>query len=265
MGEIVRKKLPEEEELERKQQELAILEKKLGEVELELSTHQGVLSGFNATYLNHLGGRYLKIDELKHLIAQAIVVRLDDQDLEELKKAKQAAEEAAGRARATAEDVHEFIQPKFEPEPFKPSEVLKKLFRKVARMVHPDLARDEGDRKRREGVMAEANAAYKAGNMARLEAILQDADLHADQIPGEGLGAQLVRVIRQISAARRRIDLVHEEINQLKEIELYKFHEAYANSLEQGRDLLEEMGQELDNEIKQLEERLRELESDTAG
>jgi hypothetical protein len=32
MGEIVRKKLPEEEELERKQQELAILEKKLGEV-----------------------------------------------------------------------------------------------------------------------------------------------------------------------------------------------------------------------------------------
>jgi len=32
MGEIVRKKLPEEEELERKQQELAILEKKLAEV-----------------------------------------------------------------------------------------------------------------------------------------------------------------------------------------------------------------------------------------
>ena len=39
--------------------ELAALEQELTELELELATIQGTLANFNATYLNHLGGRFV--------------------------------------------------------------------------------------------------------------------------------------------------------------------------------------------------------------
>jgi len=53
-------------------------------------------------------------------------------------------------------------------EPFTPSENLKKLYREVAKRVHPDLATEESERQRRHELMAEANRAYAEGDEARL-------------------------------------------------------------------------------------------------
>jgi DnaJ-domain-containing protein 1 len=43
---------------------------------------------------------------------------------------------------------------------FRPSDSLKKLYREVAKQVHPDLATDEADRARQRELMAAANQAY---------------------------------------------------------------------------------------------------------
>ncbi|MCJ7555432.1 MAG: hypothetical protein MUP90_00775, partial [Gammaproteobacteria bacterium] len=51
---------------------------------------------------------------------------------------------------------------------FKPSERLRTLYRELAKLVHPDLTTDEGDRARRTPLMVEVNAAYQAGDEARL-------------------------------------------------------------------------------------------------
>ena len=49
---------------------------------------------------------------------------------------------------------------------------LKKLYREIAKRIHPDLATDEKDRARRHKLMAEANRAYEDGDEARIVQLL---------------------------------------------------------------------------------------------
>ena len=54
-----------------------------------------------------------------------------------------------------------------------PSDELKLIYRRILRRVHPDLAVDEQDRITCERLTREANAAYQAGDLAALKAVLQ--------------------------------------------------------------------------------------------
>lgn len=51
-------------------------------------------------------------------------------------------------------------------------ENLRQLYRALARLIHPDLARDSADRARREAVMRLANAANEAGDIEQLRRLL---------------------------------------------------------------------------------------------
>src|SRR5918992_5885847 len=51
---------------------------------------------------------------------------------------------------------------------------LRKLFWSVARMFHPDHAADEGEARRRHQIMAEANRAYREGDLESLNTLLGD-------------------------------------------------------------------------------------------
>ncbi|MGH9175153.1 MAG: molecular chaperone DnaJ [Vicinamibacterales bacterium] len=50
---------------------------------------------------------------------------------------------------------------------------LRQLFRALARLIHPDLAIDSGDRNRREAVMRLANAAHEARDIEQLNRLLE--------------------------------------------------------------------------------------------
>jgi hypothetical protein len=52
---------------------------------------------------------------------------------------------------------------------------LKSLYRRLARRYHPDLARDEEAQCRAAGLMAQINALYRAGDLAGLKALLDQA------------------------------------------------------------------------------------------
>ncbi len=53
-----------------------------------------------------------------------------------------------------------------------PNGLVRQLYRKLARLIHPDLARDAAERARRETAMRLANAAYEASDGAQLERLL---------------------------------------------------------------------------------------------
>ena len=99
---------------------------------------------------------------------------------------------------------------------FRPSDDLRSLFRDVARCVHPDFAKDDADRQRRtQASMAQANEAYSVSDAETLQRILDDYDESSKSVLGEVIGAELVRIIRQIHQAKKNIVAIEQELIQL--------------------------------------------------
>ena len=234
---------PEARELEKKKAELASLETRLAERELDLATLQAELHSFEGTYLRIVGPRLAELDDIEARIAEA-VARHKPKDREAQDRASKARAQAQESAR-TVEVEHGADQ----GEPFKPSENLKKLYREVAKRIHPDLSTDEGERKRRHGLMVEANRAYEEGDEARLEAILRDWESSPESVKGEGPGAELVRVIRKIAQVEDRLKAIDAEIARLDKTDLYQLKTQVDQAEEEGRDLLAEMAAGVDQQV----------------
>ena len=73
---------------------------------------------------------------------------------------------------------------------------------------------------------------------------------------GEGIGADLIRIIRKIHQANRRLSQIDEELGELRRSELCDLKERCEAASTLGRDLLAEMAGQLNAEIAQLKKRL---------
>jgi len=241
---IVLTQTPEEQELARKQAELASLQAELAQGELDAATLRAEVHAFEARYLRIVGARYAELDEIKAQIAEALAdaAPLEQESRTEARRARAQARESADAAADGADEGR--LPPKFQP-----SESLRRLYREVARRIHPDLASDDRDRARRTQLMAEANRAYEEGDEARLQAILREWESSPEAVKGEGAGAELVRVIRKIAQVRRRLRDIQTEIARLKESDICKLKVKVDEAEAQGRDLLAEMVARLDWQI----------------
>ena len=231
---------PEELELKIKEAELATLQMELSERELELATFEAEFRTFEVLYLRVVGSRYAALDELEARIAErrAEGTPQDETARERAASARQQADESARRTRVAADSEQKTK--------FKPSEDLKKLFRDLAKQIHPDLTLDEQERKRRHHLMAEANLAFEAGDALRLDQILREWKSSPESIKGEGIAAELVRVIRKISQVRERLRLIEARLDELRKSDLYQLKMRVEEAEAAGRDLLAEMASSLD-------------------
>jgi DnaJ-domain-containing protein 1 len=251
---LTRKQTPEEKELDRKRSELAALEIDLVQRELDLATLQAELHVFEARYLRVVGVRYAELDDIEAQIAEALA-RLKPKD----RKAREEATQARTKAQESAEST-EAIREKEEPETkFTPSESLKKLYREVAKIIHPDLATDEKDRARRTKLMAEANQAYKEGDEARLQAILDEWQSSPESVKGDGPGAELVRIIRKTSQVEERLRIIKLAIVQLNDSDLYQLKTDVDAAEKDSRNLLAEMAADLHEQIIEARKRLAQI------
>ena len=241
---------PEARELEKKRAELATLETRLAERELDLATLLAELHSFEGIYLRVVGSRLAELDEIEAKIAEAMA-RHQPKDREAQERASQARTQAQDSARTV-----EAEQEASKREPFRPSENLKKLYREVAKRIHPDLATDESERKRRHELMTEANRAYEEGDAAGLEAILRDWESSPESVKGEGPGAELVRVIRKIAQVEDRLKGIDAEIARLEETDIYQLENQVDQAEEEGRDLLAEMAAGVDQQVAEARGRL---------
>ena len=180
---IARRLKPEDEELRRKREELAAIRSALAERELELVDFRGQLAAFEGLYLRKVGTLYAELDDWKARVSE-LRARLDPSP-----SAKARAEETREQARQTHEEAHGTAS---ESRDFTPSPELRRLYREVAKRIHPDFATDSADHERRTRFMAEANRAYEAGDAEALyRRILDEFQDGADAIEGEGIGAEL--------------------------------------------------------------------------
>jgi hypothetical protein len=241
-GPITRRLKPEEEELLRKREELAAIRATLAERELELVDFRGQLAAFEGRYLRQVGTLYAELDEWKARISELQARRHPSA------AAQAEAEGAREQARQTFQDAHGKAS---ETHDFTPSPELKSLFRDVAKRVHPDLSKDAEDLERRTSLMAEANRAYEAGDVEALRRILDEYHDGADVVEGEGIGAELIRTIRQISLARNRVTAIEGELVKLRQSEIALLKTQAEESEHAGRDLLFELATAVQEQIEQ--------------
>jgi hypothetical protein len=239
-GAIFRRSKPEEEELARKRAELATLRGILADRELELVDLRSQLAIFEGRYLRQVGTLYAELDDWKARISEL------QAELEPSDSATDRAREAREQAGRTNEHVHG-IESKAAD--FTPSPDLKRLFREVAKRVHPDFSKDSADLERRTRLMAEANRAYQANNTEVLQQILDEWQDGGDSMEGEGIGAELIRIIRQISQSRDRLSVIEKELVDLKDSEIAKLQRQAEDSNHKGRDLLAELAADIKQRI----------------
>ena len=128
---------------------------------------------------------------------------------------------------------------------------LKQLYRQLARRFHPDLALDDADRAYRADIMKAINAAYAAGDLARLQELAQEPD-SADRLEYARTDQQLVQaMLIELNRCHRRLVEIKEELARL---ELHKSARLLRRSQRaeaEGRDLLQEISRDLQAEIAQ--------------
>ncbi len=238
--EIVCRISPEEEELAKKLEELALLQVELAERELFLTSLRAELSAFEGQYLRQVGTLYAELDEWNAKIAE----RLADQE------GTHEARSAAAQARTQAEESNSAVHGEAAAaQEFTPSAKLKALYREVAKQVHPDLATDEADCHKREQLMAEANAAYQRGDAETLRRILEEYESSPESVRGESVAADLVRAIRQIRQVRRRLSQIQLEIASLIDSDIAKLRAKVEAAKAGGSELLTEMAKEVRKRI----------------
>ena len=240
-SEIIRRLRPEDEELLRKREELAAIRALVAERELELVDFRRHLSAFEGRYLRQVGTLYAELDELKARLSE-LQARLDPSAA-----AKERANEARDQARQTYEEAHGSAS---RANDFTPSAEIKGLYRETARRVHPDFCRDAADLERRTRLMADVNRAYEAGDADALQRILDEFQDGADAVEGEGIGAELIRLIRQISQARERVAAIEQELADLRQSEIALLKKQADEIEPQGRDLLAELAISVSEKIE---------------
>jgi hypothetical protein len=240
---------PEEQELARKREEQAAIETDLADRELRSANLRAELGAFERQYLHYVGSRYAELDELKAAIAEQSAKEQPAND-----RARRAAQQARARADETKSTAGENAAAT--PRAFEASPEMKKLYREVAKRIHPDLTSDRKDRAKRQQLMAEANEAYERGDEAKLNKIFTDYAWSPDVVQGEGPGAELIRVIRRISQARGRLAEIEAELQELLRSDLHQLKVRVDEAKSHGRDVLNEMISKVDDQITQAKRRL---------
>ena len=97
--------------------------------------------------------------------------------------------------------------------------------------------------------MAEANAAFEAGDARRLEQILREWESSPESVKGEGAAAELIRIIRKIAQVRERLRAIEAKVVEIKKSDLWQLKKKAEEAESAGRDLLAQMAAGLEGRI----------------
>ena len=240
---------PGAEELVRRRAQLQVLSRRLLERERDLAAFRGELHAFETTYRKALGARYARLDELAD--------RLDETAAPADDPAGPGPEDDSPAERYPGQGVPGGQnwawgerEPDKEPEQ-RPviGEDAKRLFRQLARLIHPDLAGDPEERERRTNLMVAANLAYEQGDVAALQRLLEDWEQSPEAVTGDGVPAELERTVRRIAQVKARMAAIDEELAELEASAMGWLRRRVEKAAGEGWDLLAHMVRELDRQI----------------
>ncbi|MEU9118568.1 hypothetical protein AB0C96_01680 [Streptomyces sp. NPDC048506] len=161
-------------------------EQALIEFEIAVETFRVEVENFSRLHHQRLGPMYARLDELDAQIAEAVAARTGDP--EDVRKAQEARASVLPMP-GVEELFHGWMgadglfdeaqamlteQPVRPPQKVRPSEEARKVYRDLVRKAHPDLARDDAERARRDAFIARVNTAYGRGDEAALRELASE-------------------------------------------------------------------------------------------
>ena len=243
-------KSPEEIELAKKRRELADLLEDQSRIERELAAIKAEIRAFEHAYEQMLGGRIAELEQLEWQISGLLGTGEGEEEHHKYFYTTEHESTAASFTRTTLLDDDPDTTTILE------EKSLKALYREVAKSIHPDLASDDHERFRRQELMAIANLAYQEGDRIQLQKILREWQLGPKTAKGLDIGAELIRLIRQIAYARQHIKDLNKRIDELHHSDIYRFKQRVDDGLLDGIDLLAEMAATVDLDIAKARKRL---------
>jgi hypothetical protein len=204
----------------------------------ELTALKTQLQILQDRYLGEIGPLYAELIPLDAAVAEAEIkagLRVPD-DEEENFEVRSSNFELAGCGPAS-----------------EPSVDLKRMFRDVAKAVHPDLSPhqdlDERTRFRRHSLMAEANRAYAERDEDRLRLIMRAWALEADAVIDDDPDAERARRQRRTAALQAQLVELDREFADLQRSAIGRLQRKIDDAKAQGWDLFGEMLRQTRREI----------------
>jgi hypothetical protein len=228
---LVRADRPNDHDLEGLGSRLSELETLYAERSATAARAHADLAAFKIRYRQEVGLLHEELDRLELALAEA--------ELGELSK---RVGDAVGPDAAPAA-----VRP--EPPPRFTTDAVRKLFRDVAKLIHPDLARDEVTRDRRHSLMIEANKAYALGDEEQLRGILQAWERSPEAILGTDPEASRLRLVRRIAQVEEALEMLAADQSTLRDSPMWQLKAMVDEEAAKGKDLVKDMIRRLKRDI----------------
>jgi hypothetical protein len=231
-------------ELDPARKRLADLESEVSGREAALATIKSDLHALQSRYLREVGPLYVRLTEVEAELAEAeIAAGLRPPSLE----LDDDADRSPGASDAdTASCTNRAA----------PSDGLKKIFRDLAKSIHPDLAMDEPARWRRHSLMAEANRAYAERDEDRLRLIMRAWERSPEWTPDADPEADRARVARRIALLDEHLIAIEADLADLRASAIWRLKQKIDGAKAQGWDLFAEMILQVKRDISRAQARL---------
>ena len=223
-------------------------------LELELFNTRESLFEYQALYNERLLPLEEILRRLRRLLYEVIHARENGNGNSETEDFSESDEEPTYQEQAEEEWRNIGKQVKGKKNPHIEAQI-RELFRQLAKRFHPDLTSDPAEKEYREQIMAQVNKAYAHRDLKKLQQLAEQPDITPASISKDRaeellhLRAELVRldgVIAEIKACLRHLE--ESPAMQLKmEARMQRRN---------GKDLLTEMENKLQEQIDNLQERL---------
>lgn len=210
----------------------------------DVARAQAALAAFTIAYRQQVGLLHDELDDLERAVAEAELGEVE-RDPARWKTSADASGDAARR----------------DPPPRYTTDAVRKLFRDVAKAIHPDLAEDDATRERRHSLMVEANRAYSLGDEDRLRRILESWQRNPDAIREGDDESSKIRLLRRIEELEEQIAAVTQDLEATKDTPMWKLKTMVDEASARGSDLMRDMVRRLKHDILVARNRLDAIRS----